>query len=109
AEIPMNGGCLRPINIIIPKQSMLSPIYPAAVVAGNVETSQAVTTCLFGALGALPAAQGSMHDLNSGNDTYQYYETIRSASAAARPVRSAKMPCAAKTAGSRSFRAPTPP
>jgi len=81
-EIPMNGGCLRPINIIIPKQSMLSPTYPAAVVAGNVETSQAVTNCLFGALGALAAAQGSMNNLNFGNDNYQYYETICSGSPA---------------------------
>jgi 5-oxoprolinase (ATP-hydrolysing) len=81
-EIPMNGGCLRPINIIIPKQSLLSPIYPAAVVAGNVETSQAVTNCLFGALGALAAAQGSMNNLNFGNDKYQYYETICSGSPA---------------------------
>jgi 5-oxoprolinase (ATP-hydrolysing) len=81
-EIPMNGGCLRPINIIIPKQSMLSPTYPAAVVAGNVETSQAVTNCLFGALGALAAAQGSMNNLNFGNDKYQYYETICSGSPA---------------------------
>src|SRR5205085_7487390 len=81
-DIPMNGGCLRPINIIIPKQSMLSPGYPAAVVAGNVETSQAVTNCLFGALGALAAAQGSMNNLNFGNDKYQYYETICSGSPA---------------------------
>ena len=81
-EIPMNGGCLRPINIIIPKQSMLSPAYPAAVVAGNVETSQAVTDCLFGALGALAAAQGSMNNLNFGNAKYQYYETICSGSPA---------------------------
>ena len=51
-DIPMNAGCLRPINIVIPTKSMLSPEYPAAVVAGNVETSQAVTNCLFGALGA---------------------------------------------------------
>src|SRR6266536_2724355 len=81
-DIPMNGGCLRPINIIIPKQSMLSPTYPAAVVAGNVETSQAVTNCLFGALGALAAAQGTMNNLNFGNDKYQYYETICSGSPA---------------------------
>jgi len=81
-EIPMNGGCLRPINIIIPKQSMLSPAYPAAVVAGNVETSQAVTNCLFGALGALAAAQGTMNNLNFGNAKYQYYETICSGSPA---------------------------
>src|SRR6266851_4012120 len=57
-DIPMNAGCLRPINVIIPTKSMLSPEYPAAVVAGNVETSQAVTNCLFGALGSLAAAQG---------------------------------------------------
>src|SRR5262245_49393759 len=81
-EIPMNGGCLRPINIVIPKQSMLSPEYPAAVVAGNVETSQAVTNCLFGALGALAAAQGTMNNLNFGNAKYQYYETICSGSPA---------------------------
>ena len=81
-DIPMNAGCLRPINIIIPKQSMLSPEYPAAVVAGNVETSQAVTNCLFGALGALAAAQGTMNNLNFGNAKYQYYETICSGSPA---------------------------
>jgi len=81
-DIPMNAGCLRPINIVIPKRSMLSPEYPAAVVAGNVETSQAVTNCLFGALGALAAAQGTMNNLNFGNDKYQYYETICSGSPA---------------------------
>ena len=81
-DIPMNAGCLRPINIVIPKQSMLSPEYPAAVVAGNVETSQAVTDSLFGALGALAAAQGTMNNLNFGNARYQYYETICSGSPA---------------------------
>ncbi|GIK81465.1 MAG: hydantoinase B/oxoprolinase family protein [Pseudorhodoplanes sp.] len=81
-DIPMNAGCLRPINIVIPKKSMLSPEYPAAVVAGNVETSQAVTNCLFGALGALSCAQGTMNNLNFGNDRYQYYETICSGSPA---------------------------
>ena len=81
-DIPMNAGCLRPINIIIPKQSILSPEYPAAVVAGNVETSQAVTDCLFGALGSLAAAQGTMNNLNFGNARYQYYETICSGSPA---------------------------
>ncbi len=75
-DIPMNAGCLRPIPIILPKGSMLSPEYPAAVVAGNVETSQAVTNALFGALGSLAAAQGTMNNLNFGNDRYQYYETI---------------------------------
>jgi 5-oxoprolinase (ATP-hydrolysing) len=81
-EIPMNAGCLRPINIVIPQRSMLSPEYPAAVVAGNVETSQAVTNCLFGALGSLAAAQGTMNNLNFGNARYQYYETICSGSPA---------------------------
>ncbi len=81
-DIPMNAGCLRPINIVMPKHSLLSPEYPAAVVAGNVETSQAVTNCLFGALGALAAAQGTMNNLNFGNARYQYYETICSGSPA---------------------------
>ncbi len=75
-EIPMNAGCLRPIRVIIPDGSMLSPKYPAAVVAGNVETSQAVTDALFGALGALGSAQGTMNNLTFGNKAYQYYETI---------------------------------
>jgi 5-oxoprolinase (ATP-hydrolysing) len=81
-DIPMNAGCLRPIHIVIPKKSMLSPEYPAAVVAGNVETSQEVTNCLFGALGAMAAAQGTMNNLNFGNERYQYYETICSGSPA---------------------------
>jgi 5-oxoprolinase (ATP-hydrolysing) len=81
-DIPMNGGCLRPIHIVIPRRSMLSPEYPSAVVAGNVEVSQAVTDTLFGALGALAGAQGSMNNLNFGNATYQYYETICSGSPA---------------------------
>jgi 5-oxoprolinase (ATP-hydrolysing) len=81
-DIPMNAGCLRPIHIVIPKKSLLSPEYPAAVVAGNVETSQEVTNCLFGALGAMAAAQGTMNNLNFGNDRYQYYETICSGSPA---------------------------
>jgi 5-oxoprolinase (ATP-hydrolysing) len=75
-NIPMNAGCLRPIRLVVPEGSMLSPRYPAAVVAGNVETSQAVTNCLFGALGALGSAQGTMNNLTFGNATYQYYETI---------------------------------
>jgi len=74
--IPMNAGCLRPLNIVIPEGSMLSPRYPAAVVAGNVETSQQVTNCLFGALKAMAAAQGTMNNLTFGNDRVQYYETI---------------------------------
>jgi 5-oxoprolinase (ATP-hydrolysing) len=81
-DIPMNAGCLRPIRIIVPKKSMLTPEFPAAVVAGNVETSQEVTNCLFGALGAMAAAQGTMNNLNFGNARYQYYETICSGSPA---------------------------
>jgi 5-oxoprolinase (ATP-hydrolysing) len=81
-DIPMNAGCLRPINIIIPKRTMLTPEYPAAVVAGNVEVSQAVTNCLFGALGAMACAQGTMNNVNFGNAKYQYYETICSGSPA---------------------------
>ena len=81
-DIPMNAGCLRPIRIIIPKKSLLSPEFPAAVVAGNVETSQEVTNCLFGALDSMAAAQGTMNNLNFGNAEYQYYETICSGSPA---------------------------
>jgi 5-oxoprolinase (ATP-hydrolysing) len=75
-EIPMNAGCLRPLDIVIPEGSMLSPRYPAAVVAGNVETSQAITDALYGALGVLAASQGTMNNFTFGDDTYQYYETI---------------------------------
>ncbi|GLS41377.1 5-oxoprolinase [Mesorhizobium tianshanense] len=82
--IPMNAGCLRPINIIIPDGSMLKPAYPAAVVAGNVETSQHVTNALFGAMGAMANAQGTMNNLTFGNKQYQYYETICSGSPAGR-------------------------
>ncbi len=74
--IPMNAGCLRPIHIVVPEGTMLSPRHPAAVAAGNVEVSQAVANCLFGALGALAAAQGTMNNLSFGNDLHQYYETI---------------------------------
>jgi 5-oxoprolinase (ATP-hydrolysing) len=81
-DIPMNAGCLRPIHIVIPSDSMLAPRYPAAVVAGNVEVSQMVTDTLFGALGAMAAAQGTMNNVNFGNDKYQYYETICSGSPA---------------------------
>jgi 5-oxoprolinase (ATP-hydrolysing) len=75
-DIPINAGCLRPIHIVIPEGSMLSPRYPAAVVAGNVETSQNVTDCLFGALQTLGSCQGTMNNLTFGNARYQYYETI---------------------------------
>ncbi|WP_292036934.1 hydantoinase B/oxoprolinase family protein, partial [Mesorhizobium sp.] len=82
--IPMNAGCLRPINIVIPDGCMLKPSYPAAVVAGNVETSQHVTNALFGAMGAMANAQGTMNNLTFGNHQYQYYETICSGSPAGR-------------------------
>ena len=80
--IPMNAGCLKPIEIVIPEHTMLSPEYPAAVIAGNVETSQIVTNCLFGALKAMGPSQGTMNNLIFGDDQYQYYETICSGSPA---------------------------
>lgn len=75
-DIPLNDGCLRPIELIVPEGSMLNPRYPAAVVAGNVETSQAVTDALYGALGAMAAAQGTMNNFTFGDGRRQYYETI---------------------------------
>ena len=76
-DIPLNGGCLKPLKVIIPEDSMLSPSYPAAVVAGNVETSQAITDTLLGALGLMGACQGTMNNFTFGNDAgYQNYETI---------------------------------
>ncbi len=81
-DIPMNAGCLKPIEIVIPDGSMLSPVYPAAVVAGNVEVSQAATNCLYGALGVLAGAYGTMTNFTFGNDEYQYYETISGGSGA---------------------------
>ena len=81
-NIPMNAGCLKPITIITPPRTMLSPEYPAAVVAGNVEVSQAVTSCLFGALKAVAASQSTMNNFNFGNAKYQYYETICSGTGA---------------------------
>ncbi|OYU15747.1 MAG: 5-oxoprolinase [Alphaproteobacteria bacterium PA4] len=75
-DLPMNDGCLRPIRLVVPEGSMLNPRYPAAVVAGNVETSQVITDALFGALGVMAAAQGTMNNLTFGNARHQYYETI---------------------------------
>ena len=72
----MNEGCLEPLEIVIPPGSLLSPAWPAAVVAGNVETSQIVTDALYGALGALAASQGTMNNVSFGNERVQYYETI---------------------------------
>ena len=75
-DIPLNAGCLKPLKMIIPEGSMLNPQYPAAVVAGNVETSQHIVDALYGALGVLAASQGTMNNLTFGNKNYQYYETI---------------------------------
>ncbi|MFB2772744.1 hydantoinase B/oxoprolinase family protein [Pelatocladus sp. BLCC-F211] len=75
-SIPLNAGCLKPLEIIIPSGCMLNPTYPAAVVAGNVETSQAIVDALYGALGVMAASQGTMNNFTFGNERYQYYETI---------------------------------
>jgi 5-oxoprolinase (ATP-hydrolysing) len=80
--IPMNDGCLRPIRLVVPDGSMLNPGYPAAVVAGNVETSQAVTDALFAATGRLAPSQGTMNNFTFGNLAHQYYETIAGGSGA---------------------------
>jgi len=74
--IPMNDGCLNPIELVVPAGSMLNPAYPAAVVAGNVETSQAITDALFAATGALAGSQGTMNNFTFGDERHQYYETI---------------------------------
>ena len=81
-EIPMNAGCLKPLEVIIPDGSMLRPRYPAAVVAGNVETSQCVTDALYGALGAMAASCGTMNNFTFGDERYQYYETVAGGSGA---------------------------
>ncbi len=75
-NIPLNAGCLRPLKLIVAQGCMLSPVYPAAVVAGNVETSQYIVDCLFGALGVMAGSQGTMNNFTFGNQKYQYYETI---------------------------------
>jgi len=75
-DIPLNAGCLKPLDIIIPPGSMLDPRYPAAVVGGNVETSQCVVDALYGALGVMAGSQGTMNNLTFGNDRWQYYETL---------------------------------
>jgi 5-oxoprolinase (ATP-hydrolysing) len=81
-EIPLNAGCLKPLEVVIPEGSMLRPRYPAAVVAGNVETSQCITDALYGALGLMAAAQGTMNNFTFGNARYQYYETVAGGSGA---------------------------
>lgn len=82
ADIPLNAGCLKPLRVIVPEGSMLNPRYPAAVVAGNVETSQCVTQALYGALGLMSESQGSMNNFTFGNDRVQYYETLSGGSSA---------------------------
>ncbi|MBD2461494.1 hydantoinase B/oxoprolinase family protein [Oscillatoria sp. FACHB-1407] len=75
-DIPLNAGCLKPLDIIVPEGCLLNPQYPAAVVAGNVETSQAIANALYGALGVMAASQGTMNNFTFGSDRHQYYETI---------------------------------
>ncbi|HEY7742960.1 MAG TPA: hydantoinase B/oxoprolinase family protein [Burkholderiales bacterium] len=75
-DIPLNAGCMKPLKVVIPEGCMLNPRYPAAVAAGNVETSQCVTDALYGALGVMGASQGTMNNFTFGNDRYQYYETV---------------------------------
>jgi 5-oxoprolinase (ATP-hydrolysing) len=84
ADIPLNEGCLAPLEIVVPEGSMLNPRYPAAVVAGNVETSQLVTDVLLGALDVAGASQGSANNFTFGNARYQYYETIAGGSGGGR-------------------------
>ncbi|MFD3609828.1 hydantoinase B/oxoprolinase family protein [Streptomyces atroolivaceus] len=81
-DIPLNSGCLTPLDIRVPEGSMLAPVHPAATVAGNVETSQAVTGALYAALGVQAEGSGTMNNLTFGNDRVQYYETVASGSGA---------------------------
>ena len=75
-RIPLNEGCLRPVDIVLPTDSMVNPSYPAAVIAGNTEVSQAITNALFGAMGVMAASQGTMNNVTYGNLQHQNYETI---------------------------------
>ena len=81
-RIPLNDGCLKPIEIVLPDDSVLNPSFPRAVVAGNVETSQVIVNALWGALGLLAGSAGTMNNLSFGNQSYQYYETIGGGSGA---------------------------
>jgi 5-oxoprolinase (ATP-hydrolysing) len=81
-DIPLNAGCLKPLNVIVPEGCMLNPLPPAAVVAGNVETSTCVTNALCGALGVMAAGQCTMNNFTFGNHKHQYYETISGGSGA---------------------------
>lgn len=76
SDIPMNEGCLKPLNLIVPERSMINPAYPAAVISGNTEVSQAIADTLYGALGVIAGSQGTMNNFVYGNDRYQNYETI---------------------------------
>ncbi|MDP7149995.1 MAG: hydantoinase B/oxoprolinase family protein [Paracoccaceae bacterium] len=76
ADIPLNEGCMKPLNVIIPEGSMLNPVYPAAVIAGNTEVSQATCNALYGALHVIAGSQATMNNFVWGNDTFQNYETI---------------------------------
>ncbi len=82
ADIPLNAGCLKPIQVIVPEGCMLNPAYPAAVVAGNVETSSCITNALYGALGVMASSQSTMNNFTFGDHQYQYYETISGGSGA---------------------------
>ena len=81
-DIPLNAGCLKPLEVIIPEGCMLNPRFPAAVVAGNVETSQCITDALYGALGVMAGSQGTMNNFTFGNARHQYYETVAGGSGA---------------------------
>jgi 5-oxoprolinase (ATP-hydrolysing) len=81
-DIPLNAGCLKPLNVIIPEGSMLNPLPPASVVAGNVETSSCITNALYGALGVMASSQPTMNNFTFGNAKHQYYETISGGSGA---------------------------
>src|SRR6201986_4747494 len=81
-DIPLNAGCLKPLQVIVPEGSMLNPHPPASVVAGTVETSTCITNALYGALGAMAASQCTMNNFTFGNERHQYYETISGGSGA---------------------------
>lgn len=84
SNIPLNAGCLKPLQLVLPADSLLNPVYPAAVVAGNVETSQCIVDALYGALGVLAGSQGTMNNVTFGDNRYQYYETLAGGAGAGR-------------------------
>jgi len=91
-DIPLNAGCLKPLKVIIPPNSMLNPNPPASVVAGNVETSTCITNALYGALGVMAASQCTVNNFTFGNAKYQYYETISGGSGAGMETNAAGQP-----------------